>query len=98
MCVAVFDCGMSEPLFRTFKAVAINTSIYINECLEKRLLLFIHKYNGNFNYLFWPEFASSHYSKDSLNWMDESIVLMRNPTHQMRLKHNRLRTFGDILA
>ena len=51
--IAVSDHGMSEPLFRTSMAVAINTSIYINECLEKQLLPFIHKYHGDFNYLFW---------------------------------------------
>ena len=46
MWIAVSDRGMSEPLFRTSKAVAINTSIYVNECLEKRLL-FIHNYRGD---------------------------------------------------
>ncbi|XP_065643078.1 uncharacterized protein LOC136074667 [Hydra vulgaris] len=73
MWIAISDRGMSEPLFRTSKAVAINSSIYINECLEKRLLPFIHKYLGDFNYLFWPDLASSHYSKDSLNWMDQYV-------------------------
>ena len=33
--IAVSERAMSEPLFRTSKAVAINTSSYINECLEK---------------------------------------------------------------
>ena len=36
----------------------------------RKTILFIHKYHGDFNY-FWLELASSHYSKDSLNWMDE---------------------------
>ena len=66
MWIAVYNHGMSEPLFRTSKVVAINTSIYINECLEKRPLPFIHKYHGNFNYLFWPDLANSHYFEDSL--------------------------------
>ncbi|XP_065674095.1 uncharacterized protein LOC136091039 [Hydra vulgaris] len=73
MWIAISDRGMSEPLFRTSKTVAINSTIYINECLEKRLLPFIHKYHGDFNYLFWPDLASSHYSKDSLNWMDQYV-------------------------
>ena len=73
MWIAISDRGMSEPLFRTSKAVAINSSIYINECLEKRLLPFIHKYHGDFNYSFWRDLASSHYSKDSLNWMDQYV-------------------------
>ena len=53
MWIAVSDHGMSEPLFRTSKAVAINTSAYINECLQKQLLPFvpfIHKYHGDFIY------------------------------------------------
>ncbi|XP_065654743.1 uncharacterized protein LOC136081360 [Hydra vulgaris] len=40
---------------------------------EKRLLPFIHKYHGDFIYLLWPDLASSHYSKDSLNWMDQYV-------------------------
>ncbi|XP_065650622.1 uncharacterized protein LOC136078752 [Hydra vulgaris] len=73
MWIAISDRGMSEPLFRTSKAVAINSSIYIIECLGKRLLPFIHKYHGDFNYLFWPDLASSNYSKDTLNWMDQYV-------------------------
>ncbi|XP_065674162.1 uncharacterized protein LOC136091102 [Hydra vulgaris] len=73
MWIAISDRGMSEPLFRTSKAVANNSSVYNNECLEKRLLPFIHKYHGDFNYLFWPDLARSHYSKDSLNWKDQYV-------------------------
>ena len=73
MWITASDRCISEPLFCISTAVAINTSIYINECLEKRLLPFIRKYHGDFNYLFWPDLASSHYSKGSLNWMDEYV-------------------------
>ena len=89
MWIAVYNRVIFEPWFRTSKAVAINTSICINECLEKRLLPLIHKYHGDFNYLFWPDLTSSHYLKDFLNWMDESMMLIRNPTHQMYLKHDQ---------
>ena len=64
---------LEKSLFRTSKAVAINTLTYTNECLEKRHLPFIHKYHGNFNCLFWPELASSHYPQDSLYWMEEYV-------------------------
>ena len=63
---------MSKPLFHTSKAVVINTSVYVNECLEKQLP-FIHKYHGDLNYLFGPGLASSYYSEDSLNWMDKYV-------------------------
>ena len=51
MWIAISDCGMSKPLFHISKAVAINTSIYINQCLGKRLP-FILKYYSDLNYLF----------------------------------------------
>ena len=87
MGVAVYDRGMSEPLFRTSEAVAINTSIYINQCLEKRLLPFIHKYNG--------DLASSHYSKldGRVNYVDKKS----NPPNVPQAQPNdQLKTFGDI--
>jgi transposase len=73
MWIAISERGISKPLFRTSKSVAINSSIYISECLEARLLPFIHKYHGDFNYLFWPDLASSHYSKESVAWMNEYV-------------------------
>ena len=73
MWIALSDHDMSAPLIRTSKAVVLNISIYISKCLEKRLLPFIYKYHGNFNYLLWSDLASSHYFKDSLNWMDKYV-------------------------
>ena len=37
--------------------------IYLNECIRKRLLPFIKHHHKHDNILFWPDFASSHYSK-----------------------------------
>ena len=34
---------------------------------------FIHSQVSWQLYSFWPDFASSHYSKYSLNWMDEYV-------------------------
>ncbi|XP_065656798.1 uncharacterized protein LOC136082208 [Hydra vulgaris] len=99
MWIAISDRGMSEPLFRTSKAVAINSSIYINECLEKRLLPFIHKYHGDFNYLFWPDLASSHYSKDSLNWMDQYVYYVDKESNPPNVSQARpIENFWGHLA
>jgi hypothetical protein len=35
-----------------FKSVAVNTEIYINECLQPRLLPFKHKHHSDFNFQF----------------------------------------------
>ena len=47
---------MSEPLFYTSKVITNNTS-------EKRLLPFIHKYHGDFNYLM--DESVNHVDKES---------------------------------
>ena len=99
MWIAISDRGMSEPLFRTSKTVAINSSIYVNECLEKRLLPFIHKYHGDFNYLFWPDLASSHYSKDSLNWMDQYVYYVNKESNPPNVPQARpIENFWGHLA
>ena len=53
---------MSKTHLRLSKSVAANTDIYINECLQPKLLAFIHKHHSDFNYLFWPDLAKAHYS------------------------------------
>ena len=73
MWIAIYNRGRSKTLFRPIKSVAINSNIYINECLSPRLLPFIHKHHSDFNYLFWSDLASAHYSKETIAWMGENF-------------------------
>lgn len=41
----------------------VDQGTYLKECINKRLIPFIDKYHSDGNYLFWPDLASSHYSK-----------------------------------
>ncbi len=50
--VAISERGISKPLIRPSKSAAINSAIYIKECLEKRLLPFINEYHPDHNYVF----------------------------------------------
>jgi hypothetical protein len=60
--VAISPRGKSKALF--FKSgLAINQSIYKEQCLDKGLLPFIDKYYPRGGYVFWPDLASSHYKK-----------------------------------
>ena len=68
--IAISARGMSKPLIRPSKLKAIKSDIYINECLEKRLLPFIHEYHQDHNYMIWPDLASAHYSVAMVGWMD----------------------------
>ena len=56
--VAISERGMSKVLIKSQKSVSINTEIYFAECLEERLLPFLHRYHPDFNYIFgpiWPQ-------------------------------------------
>lgn len=71
--ITISERGMSKPLFRPWKSVAITKELYIEECLTKRLLPFIHKYHPDFDYIFWPDLASAHYANACVAWMDENV-------------------------
>jgi hypothetical protein len=60
--LAISPKGMSSPYFVP-SGLAINQKVYLNECLEKRLVPMIKKYYSGGNYVFWPDLASSHYVK-----------------------------------
>ena len=65
--IVISDRGISEPLFRPSKAAAIDQHVYRLECLEQRLLPFIEIHHLDGNYIFWPDKASSHYTKSVLD-------------------------------
>ena len=71
--VAICKCGISKPLIPRSKSEAVNSDIYIKECLEKRMLPFIREHHQDSNYIFWPDLASCHYSKQTVAWMDENV-------------------------
>ena len=61
--VAISYPGISKPLFRPSKSEAVNSDIYISECLEKRLLPFNREHDPDSNYICWPDLAGCHYFK-----------------------------------
>lgn len=61
---AICSCGLKTEPFVT--SSTMTSQVYIEECLEKRLLPFIHKHRGKV--IFWPDLASCHYSKVVLEW------------------------------
>lgn len=63
---AVCSCGLKSRAFVT--SSTLNSDIYINECLQKRLLPLIRSHNSPC--LFWPDLASCHYSKKTLEWYE----------------------------
>ena len=50
--VAICKCGVSKPLIRRSKTEAVDSDIYIKECLKKRILPFIREHHQDSNYIF----------------------------------------------
>ena len=66
------------------RSEALNSDIYINECLEKRLLPFIREHHPDSNYIFWPDLNYifwPHYSKQTVAWMDENVNFVPKEIH-----------------
>lgn len=61
---AICSCGLKSAYFVTDGT--INTNVYIEECLKKRLLPFLKKHNKTT--LFWPDLATCHYSNATVAW------------------------------
>lgn len=73
MWIAISERGMSQPYFAPSKSFSVNKNVYINECLEKRLLPFIRNKHRGVDYIFWPDLARAHTAKDTVEWMKRNI-------------------------
>lgn len=67
---AICSCGERSEFF--VASGTINSEIYQKECLQKRLLPFLR--NHKVSTFFWPDLASCHYSKATLEWYKRNQV------------------------
>ena len=63
---AICSCGPCCPPFVTWQT--LTADIYTKEYLKKRLLPFINK-----SQYFWPDLASIHYSKKTIEWYEQNV-------------------------
>ena len=66
MWLAISNRGMPIPYFRSSKSEAVNTEIYINECLQPRLIPIIHKHHSDFNFQFVHDLTGADHSKPAI--------------------------------
>jgi transposase len=71
--IAISASGISSPFFAKQKQ-AINQDTYLEECIVKRLMPFIESYHDKEKVLFWPDLATSHYSKIVTQYLDQNGV------------------------
>ena len=60
--VCASEKGMAKPYFVP-SGLAVNKHVYLEQCIKKRLTPFINEHHSDGQYLFWPDLASSHYTK-----------------------------------
>jgi hypothetical protein len=75
-------CAISETCVSisykgSVKGQAIDIDVYIIKCLPK-MVKFIEKHHKNDETIFWPDVASCHYAKKTLEWIEQekSIKIM----------------------
>ena len=49
--------------------MAINSEIYLQNCIKKQLSPFIKEYYSDNKYVFWPDLATSHYANIVQNYL-----------------------------
>lgn len=50
----------------------MNSQLYIDECLQKRLLPFVNQHDVPC--IFWPDLAPIHYSRAALQWFEDNNI------------------------
>ena len=81
---------MPIPYFRPSKSLAVNTEIYINECLQPRLLPFIHKHHSDLNFQFVHDLAGALSSKETIVLMKKNLPFVDNTTNHQNVPQDRL--------
>lgn len=66
---AISERGVSRPFVSRVRGEAVNAEVYIRDCLTK-LVNFINQHHGDGNYMFWPDLASAHYARATLDWLE----------------------------
>jgi transposase len=87
--LAISPKGHSEVFFAKNKN-AMNSETYTNECILSRLMPFLEKHYPNKNYLFWPDLATSHYAKRTIDVYSQNninyVLKDENPPNTPQLR------------
>ena len=67
---AICSCGRRSSAYIAKGNMRAET--YIKECLQKRFLPFTRSHNPN--PLFWPDLASIHYAKKTMEWYEANNI------------------------
>jgi len=80
---------MPIPYFSPSKSVAVNTEIYIKECLQQRLLPFIHKHHSDISFQFVHDLTGFHLSMETIAKMKENLPFFDNTAIHLNVPQAR---------
>jgi transposase len=87
--IAISDRGLSRPYFAPSTG-ALNAELYQRKCVTQRLKPFIDSYHDDGEYLFWPDLASCHYAKTTMEVFEELDINVvprdKNPPNTPQLR------------
>ncbi len=71
--IAISPNGISEPFFCQSKQ-AMNGEIYQKHCIKDHLVPFLNENHADGSYYFWPDLASAHYAKKTVDLFEEKNI------------------------
>lgn len=71
--MVISENGVSKPFFARSK-MAMNGEIYRKDCIKGILEPFLMEHHADGKYFFWPDLASAHYAKDTVNLLENLNV------------------------
>ena len=78
--------NISEPYVQQG---TMNSQVYLEECIKKRLIPFIEKYHKTSQVIFWPDLATIHYAKSVMEFLEQNFSIVRkneNPPKTPQLR------------
>ena len=78
--------NISEPYVQQG---TMNSQVYLEECVKKRLIPFIQKYHKMSQVIFWPDLATIHYAKNVAEFLGQNFSVVKKNENPPKVPHLR---------
>ena len=72
--ICLSEDAVSETVFLA-RPNSINSEFYRENCIKGKLVEFIEQNHSQDDYIFWPDLASAHYAKDTVEFFEKLKIL-----------------------
>ena len=78
--------NISEPYV---KEGTMDSKVYLEECIKKRLIPFIQKHHKMSQVVFWPDLATIHYAKNVVEFLEKNFSIVGKNENPPKARHLR---------